>query len=178
MKPVLKAFAFLAVVGFAVSVVSHLCALFGVAGPLGDQSWVLHVGIFVVWIPAVLAGQSMGRNVPSKDFWKAALRGCPAWMRYTTYFFFGYAIFNFLLFILTAPSGVETAGSVSPSMVRGLSGHWMAFYGAAFSILYSKARTNERDHPSRCPNGHPIGPFAKFCEACGSPVGPASQDPQ
>jgi hypothetical protein len=69
-------------VGLVLSVISHVCGLRGTAGPFGDQTWLLHIGIFVVWLPAVLAVQRLSRNVPRRDFWKAALRGCPRWMRY------------------------------------------------------------------------------------------------
>ena len=177
MKPVLNLFASLAAIGLVVSLVSHVYALFGLPGPLGDFSWVLHIGIFVVWIPAVIASQSLSRNVPSKDFWKAALRGCPPWMKYLTYFFFGYAIFNFAIFFITAPSH-PPSGPMPPAVVRGFSGHWMAFYCAALSILYSKTRTQGQHRPTHCPNGHSISPLAKFCQACGSPVGPGSIGPK
>jgi hypothetical protein len=64
-------------------------------------------------------------------------------MRYMVYGFFGYAIINFLLFIAVAPSGGH--GANPPTVVwRGFSGHWMAFYSAAFAILYSAVRPEER----------------------------------
>ena len=178
MKPLLNGFAFLSAIGFAASLVSHLSALIGFNGPLGDQTWFLHVGIFVVWIPTVISSHMLSRNVPSKDVWKAALRWCPTWMKYLTYFFFGYAIFNFVLFMIIAPSGHPSAGPMPPSVVRGFSGHWMAFYCAAFAILYSKAHARDEDRPKHCPNGHSVGPLAQFCETCGSPIGPMPTRPK
>lgn len=179
MKPILNFFAALAGIGLVLSLVSHMCALFNLPGPLGEASWVLHVGIFVVWIPAVLAGQTMAKNLPSKDFWKAALRGCPPWMKYVTYGFFGYAGLNFVIFMFNAPSGLAaTEPGMSPSVIRGFSGHWMAFYSAALAILYSKSYALNDNQPSRCPNGHPISPFAKFCGSCASPVGPGNTSPK
>jgi len=179
MRPILNFFAVLAGIGLVISLVSHLYALFNLPGPLGEASWILHVGIFVVWIPAVLAGQSMAKNVPSKDFWKAALRVCPPWMKYLTYGFFGYAGINFVIFMFNAPSGqAATDPGMPPSVVRGFSGHWMAFYSAALAILYSRSHNLSVSHPERCQNGHQISPFAKFCETCGSPVGPGKTVPK
>jgi hypothetical protein len=48
---------FVAGAGFCLSLIAHLLALFGVAMPGGGIVWLLHVGIFVVWIPAVFASK-------------------------------------------------------------------------------------------------------------------------
>lgn len=177
-KPLLHFFAALAAAGLALSVLSHAAALAGISGPLGGYTFVLHVGVFVVWIPAVLASNRLTRNVSRKDFWKGALRGCPDWMKYMTYAFLGYALLNFLVFAVGAPSskfklGVpngSSASSLTPEAVRGFSGHWMAFYSAAFALLYSAANLWERDVENHCPNGHAVQPLAKFCDQCGLPI--------
>lgn len=71
-------------------------------------------------------------------------------MRYMVYGFLGYAMVNFLLFMMNAPSG--HGGENPPATVWiGFSGHWMAFYSAAFAILY--AATQRRSSESR-PNEH------------------------
>ena len=128
--------------------------------------FILHVGIFVVWIPAVLVAQRLVGNLNRKDFWKVILKGAPDWMRFMVYGFLGYTLVNFLLFMTTAPSG----GSGNPPAVvwRGFSGHWMAFYSAALAILYSAARTV--DTSSRCTNGHVASSNAAYCPRCGQPV--------
>ena len=105
-------------VGLVLSVISHVCGLRGAPGPLGDQTWLLHIGIFVVWLPAVLAVQRLSRNVPRRDVWNAALRGCPRWMRYGMYGLFGYAIINFLIFI-QAGGKHQGPGPMPPAVVRG-----------------------------------------------------------
>jgi hypothetical protein len=130
---------------------------------------VLHIGIFIVWIPAVLVANRLTKDVPRKDFWKAALRGCPEWMRYMSYGFFGYAFLNFVFFAITAPKG-RAASSMSPSEVRGFSGLWMAFYSAALSIVFSAIRLWDQEWQRRCLNGHAVSPIAKFCDQCGRPV--------
>lgn len=173
LKPLIGFFAALAAVGLALSILSHLAALLGQPGPLGDYSWVLHVGIFVVWIPAVLVSQRLTSGVARKDFWKAALRATPPWMKYMVYGFFGYAVLNFAIFITQVPSkggSGGVSGPMPPSVVRGFSGHWMAFYAAAMAILYSAAHVKDLGASRRCLNGHAVGPLAQFCERCGQLV--------
>jgi len=107
--------------GLVLSVISHVCALRGIAGPLGDQTWLLHIGIFIVWLPAILAAHRLSRNVPRRDLWKAALRGCRGWMRYGVYGLFGYAMINFLIFTQAAGKHQGT-GPMPPDVVRGFFG--------------------------------------------------------
>jgi hypothetical protein len=169
MKVVLHFFAALSAVGLALSLVSHAAALLGASEPLGDKTWMLHIGIFVVWIPAILVMNRITNDVPRKDIWKAALRGCPPWMTYMTYAFFGYALFNFVFFLIEAPR-TGGSGPMPPSVVRGFSGHWMAFYSAALAIFYSAAKLQDQNVPRRCQNGHTVGILAKFCDQCGQPI--------
>jgi hypothetical protein len=86
MKTLLYPLVALSAVGLALSLISHIAALLGANGPLGDKAWILHIGIFVVWLPAILVMNRLTREVPRKDIWKVALRGCPEWMRYMTYY--------------------------------------------------------------------------------------------
>jgi hypothetical protein len=134
-------FAGLAAIGLFLSVMSHLATLAGFAEPLGNHAWLLHPGIFIVWFPAILVAQRLTRGAPRDRFWEIALRGCPSWMKYMVYGFFVYALVNFLFFVLSIElHKPPTMASMPPlSIVRGFSAHWMAFYSAAFAILYSGA---------------------------------------
>ena len=130
----------LAAIGLFLSIIVHVSALLGMPCPFGDKTWTLHIGIFVVWFPAVLASQRLAKDFKRKDFWKATLRACPLWMKWMTYFFFAYAILNFIIFILTDVGGGGSSGSdgdTQSTVFRGFSGHWMAFYSASLAILYS-----------------------------------------
>jgi hypothetical protein len=142
---------------------------FAVGAVMGRREalfWILHMGIFVVWIPAVFVAKARVGNVNRKDFWKVVLQGSPDWIRYMVYGFLGYAVLNFALFMLKAPTG--STGMIPPAEVwRGFSGHWMAFYSAALAILYAAARSG--DDVRRCLNGHPVPPTANFCAQCGQP---------
>jgi hypothetical protein len=83
------------------------------------------------------------------------------------YGFFAYAMINFLFFIRQAPA--DGGGTETPTVVwRMFSGHWMAFYSAAFAVLYSAARAKENIR--RCANGHPVPPNSSFCTQCGQSV--------
>jgi hypothetical protein len=168
-RPVVSFFSGLAAVGLALSVLSHLATFFGKQGPLGDYAFVLHVGVFVVWLPTVFASSGLTSGFQRKDFWKASLRGCPPWMRYMVYGFLGYAVLNFVIFMANAPPK-GGSGPMPAAVVRGFSGHWMAFYSVAMATLYSAAHVKDRDAARRCLQGHAVGPLAQFCEQCGQPA--------
>lgn len=134
--PILKFFAALSCTGLILSLWVHIGALTGQRVAPFPFFIGLHLGIFVVWIPAVLAARRLAGTLNRPDIWKIVLRGCPDWLRYLVYGFFGYAIVNFLFFMTTAP--FKGSGADTPATVwRGFSGHWMAFYSAAFAILWS-----------------------------------------
>ena len=173
MKILLAPFMALAVVGLFLSIVVHVSGLLGLASPLGQSTWTLHVAIFVVWLPAVIASQPLAKGFKQKDLWKAVLRGCPPWMRHVTFGFLGYAIINFILFVafdVRGPKGRSPGGETPPSVFAGFSGHWMAFYSMAFAILYSAAHVREHGTAGKCPNGHPVAPSASYCEDCGAKI--------
>ncbi|MGD0299226.1 MAG: hypothetical protein ABSE86_19145 [Bryobacteraceae bacterium] len=138
MKPLIYGSAALAAVGLALSITSHLAALQAKPGPLGNYTWILHLGALAVCVPAALVARRLMRGVPRKDQWKALLAGCPAWMKYLLYGFLGYAVVNFAIFMVTPHSG--GTGTMPPPVVRGFSGHWMAIYAGALAILYSGAK--------------------------------------
>ena len=132
-------FSLLALLGLILSLWVHIGALLGLRVAPAAFFWVLHIGIFVVWFPAVLAARKRVGNLNRRDFWKVVLKDAPDWMRYMVYVFFGYAVVNFAIFFLNTAGGSD--GANPPATVwRGFSGHWMLFYSAAFAILYSASR--------------------------------------
>jgi len=168
-KPLTLFFAMLSAVGLVVSLWVHIGALMRVRVAPEAFFWLLHIGIFVVWIPAVLTARRLVGDTNRKDFWKVVLKGSPMWMRYMVYGFFGYAVVNFLFFFLSTPA-TKTHNVDTPVKVwRGFSGHWMAFYSAAFAILYTAGAGNSA---MRCPNGHQMTENASYCPSCGAFVGP------
>jgi hypothetical protein len=166
-RPYLWLFVSLSAIGLVVSLWVHLGAVTGRRVAPEAFFWVLHIGIFVVWFPAVFVAQRLVGNLSQRDLWKVVLKDSPDWMRYMVYGFFAYAFVNFMFFMTKAPSGSN--GANPPAEVwRGFSGHWMAFYSAALAILYSAARTE--DTSLRCTNGHLASSGAAYCTRCGQPV--------
>jgi len=118
----------------------HLGAVMGQRVAPEAFFWILHIGAFVVWLPAVLVAQRLVGKLNRRDFWKVVLKNSPVWMRFMVYGFLGYALINFLLFIAKAPA--SSSETNPPAEVwRGFSGHWMAFYSAALAIFTAQLDT-------------------------------------
>ncbi len=165
--PLVWVFVVLSAVGLGVSLFVHLGALMGRRVAPDSFFFLLHAGIFVVFVPAILVAKKRVGTTRRPDFWKLVLRGSPEWVRYMFYGFFGYAFINFALFMFKAPTkGI--AGNPPDTVWRGFSGHWMAFYAASFAILYSAVSPDASG--ARCINGHTLPPGASFCNQCGQPA--------
>jgi hypothetical protein len=158
----------LAALGFLLSVAAHVASIAGVPLPGGQSIWLLHTGIFVVWVPTILISHSVVRGKRRRDVWKVLLSGCPPWMRVLGYALVAYVVVNFLYF-MTTTSGSHPGGA-SPSVIRGFSGHWMLFYGVAFMTLYSVKVKPELLGQAACSNGHAVSSADKFCRVCGAPL--------
>ncbi|KRG44829.1 hypothetical protein ARC20_07960 [Stenotrophomonas panacihumi] len=176
MKYLVKPVLVLSAIGLLLSVLAHITALLGIDLHLGDSVFVLHGGVFLVWLPTVLLASKMGRggrisgwSPGGRGFWKQALSGCPAWMRYTAFGLFGYAMLNFFLVARGVADGANDA-SMDPAVIRGFSGHWMVFYYFAFAITYSVFKKPELLGPAVCSLGHKNWPGDKFCPECGNPI--------
>jgi hypothetical protein len=161
--------ALLSLAGLVLSLWVHIGAVMGKRVAPEGMFWLLHMGIFVVWAPAVWIAKKKIGNMHRKDFWKATLKGSPEWLRYMVYVFGAYAIANFAYFM--TETGTWNGAKDTPAVVwRGFSGHWMAFYSGAFAILYSEITL--RGNSRRCANGHPVPVGANYCTRCGQPVSP------
>jgi hypothetical protein len=160
--------------GLALSLTVHILSFFGIQFGGNTLFMGLHVGIFPLWFPVVLIAQKMTGGARRTEFWKAALSGCPPWMRYMTYGFLIYAIANFAIFIVLTLMHPQPKGGGPPSAVvlHGFSGHWMAFYSAGLAILTTAYRRGLSNLQHRCPLGHEIGWNDKFCPTCGAAVDP------
>ena len=66
----------LSVLGFLLSVLAHLLSV--LEFELTQHWFLLHLGVFVVWLPAVVGLKKYfeGRHVS----WEAAFGTCPTWM--------------------------------------------------------------------------------------------------
>jgi hypothetical protein len=141
MRPFLWILVWISAVGLVVSLCVHVGAVMGHKVVPDACFFILHIGIFVVWAPAVILSRRTVGIVDQRDFWKVMLN--PSWMRYVVYAFMGYAFINFFFFISHVPR-VPKEFQPPVALWRGFSGHWMAFYSAAFAVLYSAAQGSRR----------------------------------
>ena len=167
MRTALVPFMLLAALGFLLSVAAHVASIAGVPLPAGQSIWLLHTGVFVVWLPTILISNKVMQGERRKDMWKIMLSGCPRWMRLLGYSVAAYVVVNFIYFMATSSGKAHYTGSPPPSVIRGFSGHWMLFYGMAFMTLYSvKAKPGLLGRVV-CSNGHAIASTDQFCRVCG-----------
>jgi hypothetical protein len=164
------AFLLLSLAGLIVSALAHFSTYFGV-DPMEvcPYVWALHIGIFVVFIPAFVI-QKQGRTTTTggtKTEWKDLFPYSPAWINRLVSALFFYAIVNFVVFFVltirnagtpgraangtyvlrtkgrnatTRPITAEEYHLLRARMVRGFSGHWMVFYAMAAQAMVSGIR--------------------------------------
>lgn len=152
-------FFYLALLGWFLSLAAHLKALAGVdVAAQMPYVWGLHVGIFAVFIPAILKLRKNEefKQLPKQAFFvrmnpvntfRIMFKDTPDWFAFIALAGFVYALFNFLYLVL--PIGdflhgraIDTTSLLPNSHVpdatsiRLFSGHWIAFYGISAAILY------------------------------------------
>ncbi|HVP44712.1 MAG TPA: hypothetical protein VMS96_14880 [Terriglobales bacterium] len=166
MAVLISAFLALAAIGLASVVVVHVAALLGATGPFEHCLKYLGPGVFIVWLPTVLVMIRLTRDFKQKDVWRAALRGCPQWMRRLQWVIVGYAWVGGFALPIVFGGGMEAPANAARSM----SAVMLLFYSISVSVLYSATRADKLDESRRCLNGHRMAPLAKYCEECGAPV--------
>lgn len=151
MSPTLKqTLGLIALVGFMISLLVHLLTYVGInAASFFPPIWLLHIGIFVVFIPFVLSTQSIQRE-HQRNALGVILKDVPLWAKLVLGFVFAYAMINFMLFIGLSEGGspaIENGRYILQShgtfirelteseynwqqayITRGFSGHWLLFY--------------------------------------------------
>jgi len=150
----------LSAVGVLLCFSFYFLGLAGVYPFPAKGTFVFGAGVVLVWFPAVMLMSRLTQDFKQKDMWKAALRGCPGWMRTGLWVVIGCAVaFSFLPSLFMRSSGNS---SQTPPLFPVL------FYAVSFCVMYSLINVQKQDPSRRCLNGHPISPSAKFCEECGS----------
>ncbi|MEM5317597.1 hypothetical protein [Paraburkholderia sp. JHI869] len=154
-----------ALIGFVISLVVHITALFGVdLAALIPAIWVLHVGIFVVFIPFLfLSRKELGRERALSLLRK----GLPSWVVVVGTMLVIYTIANFLLFMLHTEGGnpavqdgryvllnhgklirhltASEFTAFKANELRGFSGHWLLFYFVcgAYFLFWKSGRAEK-----------------------------------
>jgi len=127
--------------------------------------FLLHIGIFIVWLPAMII--MMKNNKSKKEglfdfsfinpftFFKSMFGYAPIWLRTVAITGFFYAFVNFFIsfgFPSFIPGQnvlhdeeyseqrIENVDHNEANTTRGFSGHWLAFYGIAAAVLYPYRR--------------------------------------
>lgn len=170
MAALIYPFLVLSTVGFGAMLVIHIASLFGAASLPGPWTKILFPGVFVVFLPTIFVMNRLTRDFKQKDLWRAALRGCPPWMRRAVWIIFGYSWIGFFALPWLYGGGMDSAGNRD----RVLSATLMIFYLIPVAVLYSATRVEKSDAGRRCLNGHRVSPSAKFCEECGAAVAPST----
>ena len=105
---------YLALIGWTMAVLTNVLALAQInIGQYIPYIWVLHIGIFAVWIPVVfdLRGnkeiQELNKNKSFTNFksqfgiWNIIFKETPKWMKIIAISGFFYAFFNFAIFMIS-----------------------------------------------------------------------------
>jgi hypothetical protein len=113
--------------------------------PSNPLFWILHIGIFPLFIPMVfgLRKWSQTQTGPfgfksSRLRWRELLVYFPTWVPKAVVILFVYVMINFLLAVSHLPAGGHASAAAMQSMdpeqgrylVRAFSGHWLVFYTA------------------------------------------------
>ncbi len=170
---------YLAVIGWLLGLTIHI---FSIAQIDVEEKipfiWLLHLGIFVVWLPAILtlrkneelmALQKSGRlnNLKTKELLRVTFKHTPKWVGYVAIAGLIYAVLNFFgVMVLQKGTADIIDGkyvlhvhdkiiktlthqeyhNLIAQKIRGVSGHWIAFYGFAAAILYPfKRKVKEKN---------------------------------
>ena len=157
----------LAAVGVLLCLSFYLLGVTGIHPIPSGNVPILFVGVFIVWAPTVILMNRLTKDFKQKDIWKAALRGCPPWMKMALWVVVGAV---FVLFFVPVLSGHSRGDSNQIFVLFPI-----VFYSVSFCTMYSLINVERFDSTRRCLNGHAISPLAKFCEECGAPAAPDSQ---
>jgi hypothetical protein len=150
----MKVFLALAAIGLVLSLAVHALTFAGVNIP---AAWLLHIGIFVVFVPAIVAANRMAKATSSDHAGDIVLEFAPTWLNCVTGVFFAYAFFNFFCLACLNEGGVpgringelvlhshgKVIRKLSPEefdkheayVTRGFSATWMLFYSASLLML-------------------------------------------
>jgi len=130
--------------GLVASMGCHLMGWLHIEPPWGKSVFLLHLGIFVVWVPLVfLANRTMPK--PGRGNMDHLFAELPKWMRVAAGTLFVYALLNFAWFIYCTRQYPRHGVPFSVEL-RGFSGHWMMFYGVAAAGFVALSRLARKRH--------------------------------
>jgi hypothetical protein len=137
-RPWLQPLMYLALAGFLMSLGINVACVLGKQIPSDVPFFFMHIGIFVVFFPAILAAQKMVGNTRRRGFWKAVLKEAPEGFYYLFYVVFAYSWLTGIHgFYNGSPGSGQHSTPFGGQDWLGFSGVWMTFYYVSFVILLS-----------------------------------------
>ena len=157
-----------AILGLCLSVAVHVATFCGIdPQQVFPAVWMLHVGIFAIWFPAILFTNRRIGSLPRREQGAARMRGTPRMMRAVLGPLFAYTAFNFFFTIFVLQGGhsptirdstfaLQDSGRIVRALtereyhryrayeVRTFSGPWILFYFAGMAMLYPRAADHEK----------------------------------
>lgn len=154
---------YLAAAGWIISLVIHILSLAKTDVEASiPYIWILHIGIFAVWIPAIRVLRLFRANQGGKklfDIYRFVILNAPVWLAVLAIGSFVYCIIGSFIFlfmkegtpgIINGQFVLHNHGKIlhiitegeyhqaKAGVMRLFSGVWLAFYGMAAAILYRK----------------------------------------
>lgn len=162
-----KIFFYIAIAGWIASLMAHLLSIakYDITDKI-PYIRVLHLFLFVVWLPAILyliKGKEF-KNMPQSAVFRSVYKKCPSWLIAICVISFIYAGINFFIFlnsytgsadIINGQYVLQNKGSVIKNITeeeyheynttgtRAFSGHWLVFYSVAAVILFPSKKQEE-----------------------------------
>jgi len=132
---------YLAVFGLFFNLILHISGFLSNIPPVyssqsAQVARYLNKVMMIVVVTSMCAANRICENYSPKEFWKAALRGCPKWLKYLPLFLLAYAVL-----FAAIHGGSRVPGS--PSMVHEGSVFGMTIYAVSLALLYSALHVQE-----------------------------------
>lgn len=139
----------LAIICWAISLVVHFITFTDITFGESPLVWILHIGVFIVMMLSIFylnkneelkslneKGMSM-KEFSSKEYYGIIYRNTPTWFKNILIVCAVYAFVNFGIFMYNHPQNGNLHSNI---FIRGVSGHWFFFYGAAAGILWPERK--------------------------------------
>jgi hypothetical protein len=150
-----RIFGLAALVGFIISLIVHISALLGINILTNSPYiWLMHLGIFVVFVPFVFSSR---KTLGAKPKFAEIRAAFPTWVVVVGICIFAYAVLNFALFMMATKGGSPSVQdgqylllnhgklireltfveytAFRTNEIRGFSGHWLVFYFVPFAYF-------------------------------------------
>jgi hypothetical protein len=134
MRVILLPFIGMAFVGLVCCIIAHGGALVTGQDPFGPSPTFLDYGIFVIWLPVVIAARKTTKDYKSLEAIRWILGNCPPWLKYSV----GAILVYDVLFLIIGE--IFGWGKKETETLWWYTEFRIAFYALALAILVSAYR--------------------------------------